>query len=326
MSNRTFRRQPATAGADLTARLWVLAGLLGITAGIGVVVTGLLDHLSGAAEAMIGVALGWLTMLAFAPWRRMKKTLDDRAEIRELTRWVRQINRDHRSEPLRKLLTDRSDGIGELSRAIYDTLTAATGHRLQARLLRRTMDHSIRRGTDRAAGHLQRQVETDPLTSLGNRRALRGQMERLLGSAKRGDGSLSVLMIDVDHFKQINDLLGHEAGDQCLVYLGRQLQSGLRRGDFAFRIGGDEFIVLIPGQPIEVAKSVAGRISSSFSQMPWPHGQPSRPTLSIGAVSARSSKVAEPQELLRRADEAMYAAKRSGRARIVAYDDLRSAA
>lgn len=109
------------------------------------------------------------------------------------------------------------------------------------------MDHSIRRGTDRAAGHLQRQVETDPLTSLGNRRALRAQMERLLDSAKRGNGSLSVLMIDVDQFKQINDRLGHEAGDQCLAYLGRQLQSSLRRGDFAFRIGGDEFIVLIPG-------------------------------------------------------------------------------
>ena len=325
MSNRTIRRQPAKAGADLTARLWVLAGLLGITAGIGVVVTGLLGHLSGAVEALIAVALGWLTMLAFAPWRQMKKTFNDRAEIRRLTRWVRQINRDHRSEPLRKLLTDRSDGMGDLSRAIYDTLTTATGHRLQARLLRRTMDHSIRRGADRAAGRLQRQVETDPLTSLGNRRALRAQMDRLLGSAKRGDGSLSVLMIDVDQFKQINDLIGHEAGDQCLAFLGRQLQSGLRRENHAFRTGGDEFIVLIPG-PIGVATSVAQRIATMFSEMPWPHAQPSRPTLSIGAANALSSEVDEPQDLLRRADEAMYAAKRSGRARIVAYDDLRSAA
>ena len=122
------------------------------------------------------------------------------------------------------------------------------------------------------------------------------------------------MLIDVDHFKKINDELGHEAGDECLVFLANLLQSSLRGGDHALRIGGDEFIVLMPGLESDQARAVAERLSVLFSQMPWSHPKPPPPTLSIGLATAGPGQLRDPNELIRRADAAMYAAKRQGRA------------
>ncbi|MHC4416267.1 MAG: GGDEF domain-containing protein [Planctomycetota bacterium] len=317
---------PAKHVPNLAAAMWILSGLLGITAGVAIVVSGRFSHLSPAAEALIAVALGWLAMLAFTPWKHMERSIKSRNEIRELTDRLRDIDLDRHREPLRELQTDRRDEMGELSRAIFETLTCAAAHRIEARHLRRTMDHSIRRETQRATGHLQRQAATDPLTGLGNRRALDEQLQQLMSEAARQALPVTALVIDVDQFKQINDRLGHEVGDQCLAFLGKLLRSGLRGEDVAFRSGGDEFIVLVPGQPAEVGTTVAQRISSLFRQMPWPHAEPGQPSLSLGVASALLVDLGEPVELIRRADEAMYASKRAGRARITSYHELRGAA
>ena len=326
MEKRTTKPRPAKGLPDLGAGWWILSGLVGITAGVALVAAERFAHLSPAAEAIIAVGLGWLTMLAFTPWSRIRRAFDARREIRQLTRHVRDFDRDGRRESLRKLRTDRKDEIGELGRAIYGTLANAAAHQMEVRQLRRSMDHSIRRETDRATGRLQRQVATEPLTGLGNRRALQERLEQYVVVTDRQAEPLTALMIDVDRFKPINDRLGHEAGDRCLAFLGKVLRSGLGGEDGAFRTGGDEFIVLLPGQPASAGKTMAERFAALFRQMPWPHADPARPSLSIGVASAVPAELMNPAELIRRADEAMYAAKSAGRARICVYGDHRSAA
>jgi diguanylate cyclase (GGDEF)-like protein len=326
MSSRQTKPRPGRPHPDLTAGLWVLAAVAGMIAAVLLAVTGRFGHLSVVAETAIAVALGLATMLAFAPWRQFLGWARDRNEIRKLPRSLRQFDLDHDREPLRTLRTDRNDEIGELSRAIHQALTNATAHRLEARRLRRAMDHSIRKETHRATGRLQREAQTDPLTGLGNRRALREQIGRLLEESNAQKHPLAALWIDVDHFKKINDQLGHAAGDACLAFLGKLLRSSLRDHDCAFRNGGDEFVVLMPGASGEIGAKVADRIRSLFGQLSWPHAQLTRPTLSIGVAAARPGEMDDPRELIRRADEAMYAAKRAGRAQVAAWSDTRDAA
>jgi diguanylate cyclase (GGDEF)-like protein len=326
MSSRQTKPRSGRPRPDLRAGLWLLAAVAGMIAAVLLAVTGRFEHLPVVVEITIAVALGLLTMLAFAPWKQILGWARDRQEIRRLIRSVRQFDRDHDREPLRTLRTDRADEIGELSRAIHQALTNATAHRLEARRLRRAMDHSIQQETHRATGRLQREAQTDPLTGLGNRRALRVQLVRLVEEANVQGQFLAALWIDVDHFKKINDELGHAAGDACLAFLGKLLRSSLRDRDCAFRNGGDEFVVLMPGASSDVGTKVAERIRSLFGQLAWPHTGTGRPTLSIGVAAARPGEMDDPRELIRRADEAMYASKREGRARVTAWRDLRGAA
>ncbi len=303
--------------------LWLLSGVPGILAGVVLVASGRFNRLPVGIEALIAVGLGLLTMLAFAPFKHLRKTVNDRRELRRLTRCVRRLEIERGRELLGNLLSDRDDEIGELSRAIHEAISSAAAHRIEARLLRRTMDSSIKRETHRATDRLQRQAATDPLTGVGNRRALQERLQRCVESDAQ---PVSALVIDVDRFKEINDQLGHEAGDQCLAFLGGLLRSGLRGEDSAFRTGGDELIVLMPATSSFVAETVARRICALFGQLPWPHSRPARPTLSIGVAAALLSALDEPRDLIRFADEAMYAAKRSGRARVKNYSELRGAA
>lgn len=127
---------------------------------------------------------------------------------------------------------------------------------------------------------------------------------------------MAVLAIDMDRFKDINDALGHEAGDQCLVFLAHLLKAALRRDDCAIRLGGDEFIVLMPNQSEQGAMAVAKRLQDLFLQMPWSHESPPRPTLSMGLTLGHPRSTSEIDDLIRQADKALYQSKRNGRSRI----------
>ena len=326
MPTRQTKRQPGRPRPVHDSGFWLLAVVAGMTAAALLAATGRFEHLSIVVETAIAVALGLLTMFALAPWKQIVGRARDRQDLRTLTRSVRQFDHDHDREPLRTLQTDRGDEIGELSRAIHQALTNATAHRLEAHRLRKSMDHSIRQETHRATGRLQREAQTDPLTGLGNRRALREQLVRLVEEASDQEQLLAALWIDVDHFKTINDQLGHSAGDACLAFLGKLLLSSLRDRDCAFRNGGDEFVVLMPGASGEIGIKVAERIRALFGQLAWAHTQLRRPTLSIGVAGVRPGELDDPRELIRRADEAMYAAKRAGRARVAAWSEVRDAA
>ena len=127
---------------------------------------------------------------------------------------------------------------------------------------------------------------------------------------------LSVMMIDADHFKRINDTHGHLAGDAVLRHLATALSANFRPVDVVARIGGEEFIALLPGVPLEAAEAVAQRVCRGLAlQAVEVEGAPIRYTVSIG-VAMMGADVSDLGDLMRRADTAMYAAKTLGRNRV----------
>ncbi|OYV74114.1 MAG: hypothetical protein B7Z74_02805, partial [Deltaproteobacteria bacterium 21-66-5] len=133
----------------------------------------------------------------------------------------------------------------------------------------------------------------------------------------------SVLMVDVDHFKQYNDAFGHLEGDKVLVALGEQIRINFRTMDTGFRYGGEEFLVLLPETSSAGAMVPAERLRIRFSEVPFrphPDEQPRRVTLSIGIAEFRSGISVD--DLVRAADRAMYAAKNAGRDRTVDHEHL----
>lgn len=155
----------------------------------------------------------------------------------------------------------------------------------------------------------QAQSVTDPLTGLYNRRSLDRLLEREVLLARRHKVPLSVVLIDVDHFKQVNDQHGHAAGDRILKDLAGTLSDCLRRTDLAFRIGGDEFVVLLPQTPVSSAVAAMEKVRRAWAAVPAKH--PHRVTLSMGIVEHRPGLT--PAGLLSAADEALYEAKRADR-------------
>jgi diguanylate cyclase (GGDEF)-like protein len=164
-----------------------------------------------------------------------------------------------------------------------------------------------------ATAALRARSTEDPLTGALNRRGFDDAIRREIERSKRGHRELSLVLIDVDHFKQVNDAYGHPAGDEVLVRLVSRIQRVLRRSDYLCRLGGDEFAVLLPEAPEDLAHGVAQRILRSCSDVRA--GGESPITLSIG-VAGLNSAVASSADLVRRADDALYAAKRGGRGRI----------
>lgn len=171
--------------------------------------------------------------------------------------------------------------------------------------------------TDRANAELERQASTDPLTGALNRRALQQIADRYLSEARRHRRPASLLMVDADHFKLINDTYGHEAGDAVLCELLRRIQEMLRLEDVIGRIGGEEFVLLLPGTPEHEAMAVAERIRQRIGGETFIHrGEEIPLTVSIG-VAEREPGEGDFETLLKRSDLAMYAAKRAGRNRVV---------
>lgn len=159
----------------------------------------------------------------------------------------------------------------------------------------------------------------DPLTGLPNRALFSERLRSALAQSERQGNRLAVMFLDLDHFKSVNDTLGHEAGDQLLIEISRRLQSSIRAGDTGSRFGGDEFTVLCDNLTgIQDAEGVAQRIIDAVSQVvALPSGSVT-PTISIG-VALNDEPGLLPDELLRRADVALYRAKQSGRACYVVY-------
>ena len=164
----------------------------------------------------------------------------------------------------------------------------------------------------------------DPLTGLANRALFRDRLNHATDLQRRDLRTLSVLLVDLDGFKDVNDRLGHSAGDQVLAEVGRRLAGSLRAGDTAARLGGDEFAVLIEdgGQPDVIARKLLDVLAEPFVV----EGVPVAPSASIGIVEVPPFAVStNPEAILADADAAMYEAKRAGRGRyVVRVDPLNS--
>ncbi|HET8723008.1 MAG TPA: diguanylate cyclase [Anaeromyxobacteraceae bacterium] len=160
----------------------------------------------------------------------------------------------------------------------------------------------------------------DGLTDLPNRRALLERARLELSRALRERGSLGVIMVDLDHFKEINDRFGHAAGDEALRRVAEALEKNRRDYDFGARWGGEEFVVLLPGATLEQAGGVAERIRGAIHAVELRVGEGASVRLraSLGVVAATPATApVEVDDLLASADEAMYRAKREGRDRVV---------
>ena len=160
---------------------------------------------------------------------------------------------------------------------------------------------------------------TDQLTGLYNRRFLFSQLAPLVQRAQCGGEAVSVMAIDIDHFKRCNDAFGHDVGDSVLREFAARLGSNTRPSDFACRAGGEEFVVVMPRTPGDIACLAAERLRRSICTAPFtirPLGEPLEITISIGVASTEGGDES-PETLMKRADEALYEAKRAGRNRVV---------
>jgi len=170
----------------------------------------------------------------------------------------------------------------------------------------------------------------DGLTGIANRRHFDVALDRELRRALRGDGTLALLLVDIDSFKAYNDHFGHQQGDSCLTLVAQELAGMLKRpADLAARYGGEEFAAVLPDTTLEQARVLADRIRAHIAglgleQAPSAHHP--KVTLSIGVAAFDRERLKEPEALIEAADKALYAAKRGGRNRVVADGDVVDAA
>lgn len=170
----------------------------------------------------------------------------------------------------------------------------------------------------RVEAELRRMATTDPLTGLWNRRRFLELAEGELSRLRRYARPVSVLMLDIDHFKSINDTHGHAAGDEALCRLADLCRAALRDTDHLGRLGGEEFAIVLPETGLIEAVEVAERLRLSLGAMPVPVGDATlRMTVSIGVAACRDGDTTIDRAL-GRADRALYAAKGGGRNRVVA--------
>lgn len=169
---------------------------------------------------------------------------------------------------------------------------------------------------------LREQAVRDPLTGLFNRRYLEETLDRELARASRESYPVSIIMIDIDHFKQINDTYGHEAGDVMLKALGEVLMKHSRRGDFACRYGGEEFIIVMPNMTPVIVQGRATTLRQSLKTLAVQFGNHVlTATYSMGIASYPANGDTR-ESFLRAADMAMYAAKNAGRDDIRSFDEI----
>ena len=222
---------------------------------------------------------------------------------------------EHVGEAICFPMVAHGETIGVLS------VTAPTaGHidgRMQ-RLLRSVSEHvSMAIANMRLEKSLRMQSLRDPLTQLYNRRYMETSLEREIFRAKRKKDPVSIIMIDVDHFKRFNDSFGHEAGDYVLQEFSKMLLKFIRGEDIACRYGGEEFILILPGCALSIAMERAEKLRAAMAQNHMVHNGVSlgTVTLSIG-VLCYPEHSEDLDELVKKADEALYRAKHGGRNRV----------
>ncbi|WP_373019964.1 diguanylate cyclase [Thiomicrorhabdus sp.] len=170
---------------------------------------------------------------------------------------------------------------------------------------------------------LQRLAALDGLTNVYNRRFGLKRLKEEFKRTQRNDSPLGVLMIDIDHFKNINDAYGHLVGDKAIVLVTKTILNTLREGDVLARYGGEEFLVILPGASEQNCWNTAERIRRVVEDSRLKiNDQEISFTVSLGYISFPKTEVADEMELLHHADQALYQAKDGGRNRIVAYSDL----
>lgn len=220
------------------------------------------------------------------------------------------------------LPTHRDDEFGAMARNIAALIRETESTKLNHGRLERSVDAQVASRTRQIQGMLkkaERQAWIDPLTKLGNRRLLDDRLEALFEAQMAADEDLSVIVFDIDHFKALNDTLGHAAGDELLRFFGDLLRGSLRSSDIGLRLGGDEFVAILLGTAVEEAAETADRLVKLFRQRASLFKVKPPVMLSAGLASIKLVRPESGGDLIRCADKALYGAKESGKGRVNIY-------
>jgi len=216
-------------------------------------------------------------------------------------------------------------GTGDEVKAVESMKGGAYDYVLKERLNSDLLERAIRHARKRHSLEQERvsMVEklaelsvTDELTGLANRRLLEARLQEETARSQRTGRPFVLLMIDLDHFKRVNDRYGHQKGDEVLRECAAALRGNVRKTDFVGRYGGEEFCVLLPETPLAGARVAAEKLRQAAKALPEPV-----PTVSIGVACWQPRNTAD--EIIERADQALYEAKKAGRDRVVVYGNGR---
>lgn len=274
----------------------------------------------GVAQLAVGVGIGvwFLQRRGVRPEADLRRARDLALQLHELTTFVTSsVDAHHEQVATIDAQLRIDNGAREDDRPVADVVVGVVGEMIRAN--RELSDklfqaqHQLEQKTAEIEAHIT-EAMTDPLTDLPNRRALDEQLVSRLDGWRKHNLPFSLLLIDVDHFKQFNDTHGHQVGDAVLKLVGETLRSALRRHDFVTRFGGEEFAILLPYTTMDDAMIAVRKALGAISEAVLVHnGQALRITASGGLANILPYE--DGESLVRRADEALYAAKEGGRNR-----------
>ncbi|HSV70488.1 MAG TPA: diguanylate cyclase [Methylibium sp.] len=259
--------------------------------------------LAGGAAVVVGMLLAWLLAGRFGRPLAQIASAARRIQAGDLATPIPVSRRSSELEQLSTALSGMTERLVGRERALTEA-----NERLEARVAERTDALAT------ANAALGRLAHLDGLTGLPNRRAADARIDAELARQRRHGGCVALLLVDIDHFKRLNDSHGHDVGDMVLRAAAERLQAGLRESDFCARFGGEEFVVLLPETDPAGARAAAEKLRGAIGLlMPEPVG---RVTASIGVAVSCGAEGEPSSLLLERADGALYRAKAHGRDRV----------
>lgn len=308
-------RQRASAPAllraiqpDIRHAVLQVVGILVGAAVVGAVLHWMIGAKHPTASWLLMVLLG-VAALAAGCWGAIRRWHDYTLPLRLLQDLLPKVRLGE--VPIDELSSVRG-GLTPIIPGIQSLLTELRNERKQNAVLQEEIRQRVQSRTDalqRKIGTLQQQATRDGLTGLNNRRSLDHHLPVLIQQARQQGVDLCVMMIDVDYFKSLNDTLGHAAGDELLKQIAQIIKSSIRETDLACRCGGDEFVVVLPGAPLDIASRLAGRIRSLVDEIGKTLRVPKPPRLSIGLAGLQHTNADSAQELLALADKSLYEIK-----------------
>ncbi|WP_375597343.1 PleD family two-component system response regulator [Devosia sp. Naph2] len=271
------------------------------------------DILTAPADAVFQVAGGGYELALIS------MSLDDFDPLR-VSSQVRTVEHA-RNLPI-ILMADASDKprvVRALDLGVNDYISRPVErNELQARVRTQIRRHRYAMELRESVNNTMALAVTDELTGLYNRRYFDRHLNVMLNKAQEQDRDIALMILDIDHFKAVNDNHGHDVGDAVLREFAARLKRNIRGVDLACRFGGEEFVVLMPDTDTGQAEAVAERVRQAMAEKPFEVG-PSRPlsvTVSAG-VALKDNQVDTPEGMIKRADVALYRAKREGRNRVI---------
>lgn len=312
--------QPEPAGLPAPLPRWHRAALPWAAGTVATVAWAWFLYLLVGGEGLRGAWGGWgpwllhvliaTAFLLLASWQAVQQDVHWSRPLRRLLGRLSDVQDG--SLPIESLSDEAGGGPAPLIPVVQDLLRELRRQRAEVARLELEIGQRVANRTgalERALGSMKEQASRDALTGLNNRRMLDEHLPRLIDRRKAEGGSLTLLMIDVDHFKLLNDTLGHAAGDQFLRSIGQIIRSGIRDTDLAFRCGGDEFVVVLDPCEPRAAGRLADRLVTLVDALAKPLHVPKAPRLSIGLSHLSDFDEPTAKGLLEAADRVLYAVK-----------------